>query len=118
MTTKHRTADDSEEARPMLPTSEKTRSAIQISSLSILVFLAGYVVLWADNHNDGRYLKKEDFTHYIEATEKARSVERASDARFVQEVSNSQEKRLVSVESKLDQILVLMYNKGNQPPVK
>lgn len=66
-------SEDSQPALTVQTTLGKTRLAIQVSILSLLVFLAGYVILWADRHNDERYVTKADYARDRESDERLRT---------------------------------------------
>lgn len=54
----------------------RLRTTLQIASatmLGILTFLLGYAVLWADKHNDERYVKQADYRRDREADDKLRA---------------------------------------------
>ncbi len=71
----------------------RTRLAIQVSILALLVFLSGYVILWSDRHNDGRYVTITDYRK-----------DRENDERVRQEVSSGLKWRMDQTDKKLEEI--------------
>lgn len=79
----------------------KFKLTLQISILSVVLFLAGYVVLWADRHNDNRYVQQAVYandrvTDTALATEKQKDLDRRLD---------DHQKWMENISQKLDQLL-------------
>ncbi len=71
----------------------KTRMAIQVSILTVVVFLAGYVILWSDRHNDERYVTQADYQK-----------DRRNDEEIRKEVSGGLKWRMDQTDKKLEEI--------------
>lgn len=71
----------------------KTRLVLQSSILAILVFLGGYVMLYADRHNDERYVTKAEYLH-----------DRQTDEQFRIQVQTGLNWRMDNQDKKLDEI--------------
>jgi len=69
------------------------RTGVQISILVLLSFFGGYVVLYSDRHNDGRYVSKEEYTKDRETDKEVRDL-----------MQGNLTSRLEAQEKKLDEI--------------
>ncbi len=113
MTTKKAPAHDlEEEQNPTvnmhIPTSVKFRVSLQLF-MAFFAFISGcgaaYYVYWADGHNDGRYVKNTEFVEYTESVKATLKAQRDSDEKFASAQFVAQEKRLDSMDKKLDMLI-------------
>lgn len=71
----------------------KVRTVLQVSTVALLLFLAGYFTLWADSHNDQRYVTKEEYRK-----------DRENDQRMAAQVQALIAWRMDQTDKKLDEI--------------
>lgn len=71
----------------------KVRTVLTAGTFTVLLFLAGYATLWADRHNDERYISKEEYHK-----------DRENDQRMAAQIQATLAWRMDQTDKKLDEI--------------
>jgi hypothetical protein len=54
------------------------RTGVQIGILTLLIFFGGYVLLFSDRHNDGRYVSREEYSKDRENDKELRTLDKSA----------------------------------------